>query len=125
MANHKDSCARSKLFCEQLFTGLNKKIGNLEYGQGANKCSIKARGNGVIFAWVNSHSSRVGRLNIWFLGDAEEAKKFPGLEIKPRNNPDNAGGWAGWGGSFSINNERQLAEAISLLLSISYPQSIR
>ena len=100
MANHAFACPNSKRLCERLFDELNKKIGHLVHKKGENKCSI--RSTGTIFAWVNSHHAMIGRLNIWFLGDADKAKKFSGLDIHPRGNPDKAGGWSKWGGSFCI-----------------------
>jgi len=122
MANHSSACLATQKLCDQLFEGLCEKIGHLVCSHGPNKCSI--RGKGTIFAWVNSHSSRAGRLNIWFRGDAKAAARFASLEVVPRGNPVNAGGWGGWGGHFNIENEKQLLEAMDLLLEISYPASI-
>jgi hypothetical protein len=72
MANHDDSSTQSKKLCGKLEEALREKIPNLICEHGKSKCSF--RGKGIKFAWVNSHSVRVGRLNIWFIGDMEEAK---------------------------------------------------
>jgi hypothetical protein len=122
MANHDNACANSKQLCELLFCELNKKIGNLVYKNGPNKCSI--RSTGKIFVWVNSHHQIIKHLNVWFLGDADKAEKFTGLNIRPRRNLEKAGGWREWGGSFDIDSEKQLAEAVELLFAISYPESL-
>jgi hypothetical protein len=123
MANHVSACESSTQLCDRLFNELNKKISHLVQEKGENKCSFKS--TGIIFAWVNCHYVRIGRLNIWFLGDVEKAKKFSKLNVHPRGNPQNAGGWLPFEGSFDINNDEQLAEAVDLLFTISYPASLR
>ena len=72
------------------------------------------------FAYVG-HSKRTAHLNIWFLGSAEQAKKFAGLRIKPRS--ATSGTWNDWGGSFTVSDVQQVKQAASLLHKISYPSA--
>jgi hypothetical protein len=123
MANHKRASSESKSLCERLFASLEQRLGHLTYKQGKNKCSIE--GTGRVFAWVNSHSIRTTSINIWFLGSADAAKQFSGLSIHARPNPDEAGGWEPYGGSFNIKTESQLFEAVELLSTISFPESLK
>jgi hypothetical protein len=125
MANHEDACSASKGLCEQLFASLNQRIPNLEYEQQGNKCKFKTRGARRALAWVNSHSSRHERLNIWFAGSMKEAQKFEKLDAHPRVRPENAGGWAPFEGSFNINNSDELTSAVELLVKIAYPASLQ
>lgn len=122
MAGHSSACLGSAKLCQKLFDALNQKIPNVIYKQGKNKCSFGAVGGRKIFAWVNSHSSRNPQLNVWFLGGANQSKQFIELSINPRHETD--GSWAEYGGSFTIKNDKQLAEAVEFLVSISYPTSI-
>lgn len=125
MANHEDACSASKSLCEQLFAALNQRIQNLEYEQQGNKCKFKTRGARRALAWVNSHGSRQGRLNIWFAGSMEEAQKFEKLDAHPRRRPENAGGWAPFEGSFNVSNPEEFNSAVELLVKISYPASLQ
>jgi hypothetical protein len=102
---------------------LGKRICPLVYKQGKNKCSIK--GAGKVFAWINSHAKKEGCINIWFRGSAEATKRFTSLRIHARPNPGDAGGWEAYGGSFNIRTEKELTEAVELLSSISFPDSLR
>lgn len=80
-------------------------------------------GGRKIFAWINSHSSLCRRVNVWFLGDSNGACNLTELSINARSQTE--GTWAEYGGSFTIENEEQLAEAVEFLSSVSYPASIR
>ena|SRR6266496_283921 len=123
MANHSSACSSSSKLCQQLFDSLNQRIPNLTYKQGPNKCSIGVIGGRKIFAWINSHSSLCRRVNVWFLGDSNGACNLTELSINARSQTE--GTWAEYGGSFTIENEEQLAEAVEFLSSVSYPASIR
>jgi len=124
MADHSGASPESKNLCERLFRALNQRIPNLEYRKGANKCSIGVIGGRKIFAWINSHSSRKSRLNIWFLGNLDQASRFRGLSVQARKTAA-SGSWADYEGSFSVDNDEQLADAVELLVSVSYPESIQ
>jgi hypothetical protein len=122
MANHRSSSFRSQHLCQRLFEALEKRLGPLAYEHGENKCSIQ--GSGSVFAWVSSHAVNYGSINVWFLGNAGDAKGFSGLTIYKRANPS-AAGWGPYGGSFNIRDERQIAEAVKLLAAASYPKSLK
>lgn len=70
--------------------------------QGDHYCELWS---GRKYAYV-SHSKRKAHLNIWFLGSADEAKKFEGLRIKPRK--ATSGTWNDWGGSFTVGDIQQV-----------------
>ena len=113
--NHKDACSDSKALCDQLFEALNQKAMGADRKQSGHYCDLWA---GRKFAYI-SHSKRKAHLNIWFLGSAEEAKKFEGLKIKPRS--ATSGNWNDWGGSATVGDVQQVKQAASLLHKISYP----
>ncbi len=122
MANHSLACQASKDLCDRLFEALNQRIPDLKYNKGGNKCSFKVVNARKVFAWVNSHSQRNSHLNIWFLGKSDQTEGFKALDIRPRNETE--GTWADYGGSFRVEDQRQLSEAVELLCSISYPASL-
>jgi hypothetical protein len=119
MANHLKACASAKSLCQKLFESLNQRIPNLEYEQQKNKCKFKASRARKAFAWVNTHGFRSSKIEIWFLGDLDEARKYPTLIIRPRTPTE--GSWDEYHGRFYISNSEQLEAAIELLFSISYP----
>jgi len=121
MANHSSSCDGSKSICQKLFEALNQRIENLIYEQQDNKCKFKATGARKAFAWINTHGSRSPKIEIWFLGDLDAARKFSTLTIRPRK-PTNSS-WGEYHGRFNVENAKQLEQAVELLASISCPYS--
>jgi len=119
MANHSKSCAGAKGLCQRLFDALNQRIPNLEYERQENKCKFKASGSRKAFAWVNTHGFRSSKIEIWFLGNLDDARKYWKLIIRPRT-PTNSS-WDEYHGRFDISNAEQLEAATELLFSLSYP----
>jgi hypothetical protein len=119
MASHKKCCSESGKLCEQLFDFLKQRIGDLTCERGQNWCAY--RGHGKVFAYV-WHSTKDAWVNVWFRGSAGDGACFPKLEIRPRN--PTSGTWKKFGGCFKVNNEREIADAVELLSSVSYPLSI-
>jgi len=119
MASHEESCSESGKLCEQLFDFLKQRIGGLTCERGQNWCAY--RGHGKVFAYV-WHSTKDAWVNVWFRGSAAAVARFPKLGIQPRN--ATSGTWKKVGGCFKVNNEREIADAVELLSSVSYPLSI-
>jgi hypothetical protein len=121
MGAHSKGCSSSKALCENLSAALQQKVPNLTYKVGKNKCSFGIDGARKIFAWVNTHSNRGSKIEIWFLGDLEATKKFFLLEIRPRTPTESS--WDEYHGRFDIENKEQLEQAVDLLVSVSCPAS--
>ena len=113
--NHKDACSDSRRLCDLLYEALHQKPTDIERKQSDHYCDLWS---GRKFAYI-SHSKRKVHLNVWFLGSAEEAKKFEGLRVKPRS--ETTGTWNDWGGSFTVSDVKQVEQATSLLNKISRP----
>jgi len=121
MGAHSKGCSGSIGLCENLFTSLNQRVPKLIYKKGENKCSFGIDGARKIFAWVNTHSWRSSKIEIWFLGNLGEARKFVALKIRPRTPTDSS--WDEYHGRFDIENTEQLEQAVELLVSVSCPAS--
>lgn len=121
MSAHSNCCSNPKDLCQNLFTALNQRVPKLKYEKGKNKCSFGIDGARKKFAWINTHSKRESKIEIWFLGDLDDARKFALLQIRPRTPTDSS--WDEYHGRFDIKNIEQLEQAVELLVSISYPAS--
>jgi hypothetical protein len=121
MSNHKSLFTKSDLLCDQLFAALQSKIPGLQIKQNDNLCSIWS--TGAIIAWV-SPVRLWGEIKIWFIGESQSLEKFSATNLSLRITPI-AGMWGDHCGSFKIANEAQLAEAVELLFTVSYPLTLR
>jgi hypothetical protein len=121
MSGHSKGSSGSIDLCENLFTALNQRVPKLIYKKGDNKCSLGIVGARRIFAWVNTHARRGSKIEIWFLGSLNEARKFKALAIRPRTPIDSS--WDEYHGRFDIKNTEQLEQAVELLVSVSCPAS--
>jgi hypothetical protein len=121
MGSHVSGNSESRRLCENLYSALNRRIPDLVHENGKNKCKFGIKGARRIFAWVNTHGYRHSKIEIWFLGNLDDAKKFKTLDIRPRR-PTNSS-WDEYKGRFDIVNDEQLKQAIELLISVSCPAS--
>ena len=121
MAGHSKGCSDSARLCDKLHIELRERVSNLEYKQGANKCSFGISGARKIFAWVNTHGRREPKIEIWFLGDLAKTARFDRLEIRPRKKTQSS--WDDYHGRFDIADAFQLEQAVDLLVSVACPAS--
>ena len=122
MADHSTACSGSAKLCQRLFDALHEKAANLTYEIGPNKCKITFPGARRVPVWVNSHSSRVPSLNVWFLGNPKPGMQFAGLIIRPRSMTESS--WGEYGGSFMLTTEEQVEEAVEFLVNVSLPAAM-
>jgi len=117
MTNHDAACKEPTTLCDQLFEALQGKIPRLQIKYNDNLCSMWS--TGAVIAWA-SPIMLWGGIQVWFVGDLQNTKKFPASTIPLKIKPI-AGMWGDCCCSFKISNESHLAEAVELLFTVSYP----
>lgn len=126
MASHFDCCSASIALCDQLRAALSAKLPDLRTENGPNKCSFEIVRGGRKFAWVNSHSKKSGRLNIFFRAGKDwqiRLRQCFALTFSPRGRPPE-GHWGDFPGSFSIETQEQIKQAAEFLATVSCPASL-
>jgi hypothetical protein len=121
MTNQNTACPKPMTPYGQLFEALQKKIPGLQIKLDDNLCSMWSTGTVIVWAtpvriW--------GGIRVWFVGNSQNLKKFPALTIPLKIRPI-LGMWGDCCCSFKISNDAQLPEVVELLLTVSYPLSLK
>ena len=110
----------SEVLCEQLFLALGQKIPHLQIKHNDHWSLISS--NELVLAWITEN--RIwGSIKIWFIGDSQNAGKFPASKIKLRVTLISSI-WGDCRGSFRISENAQISQAAELLHAVFYPALI-
>lgn len=120
MNDHDDGHSASISLCDELYYALNQIIGNLEREKNRKWCSFFQQDK-KRFVYI-SHRKKRSRLEIWFLGEVEDAKQYPSLDIRMRT-PTTGGFGKYFKARFYLDNSDQLQDAVNLLYRVSYSSS--